>query len=102
MTKKKIAQPKRQTKRAPKSAQNQPDNAASTVEVSLAALARWNALIARAQRDAIEAAPRRIPRICGGADAAVRAYDTLRAVRDEICVAIGAFGEEHEQAGGAS
>jgi hypothetical protein len=83
----------RTPKRAPKRPKTNPTASLAVVE-----LERWDALLARAQREAIQAAPRHVPLLGDGQDAAIQAYDTIRYVRQAIGRALGA----QQAAGGAS
>lgn len=78
MTTRKIA---RNTKRRPAKTPSE------TVKVPRSELERWDGLLARAQKSAINAAPRPLPHVGQGVEAAIGAYDTIGYVRDSIAKA---------------
>lgn len=55
-----------------------------TVTITREELERWDGLLARAQHEAIHAAPRALPRLGDGQVAAIQCFDTLRTVRESI------------------
>jgi hypothetical protein len=64
----------------------------ATAAVGVEQLRNWDALLERAQREAVEAAPRHVPSMGDGAQSAIRAYDTIRWVRTCIERALGTAG----------
>jgi hypothetical protein len=77
MTKKKIARKSRKPKATPA-------KTAETATVSRAELDRWLYVLARAQLEAIKAAPRSVPNVGGGVQASIEAIDAIAYVRSSI------------------